>query len=84
MIITQDIIRKLWNAQGYGNLAVWGDGSTEVISPGDVVEKNGEKPIIVLKPIPLVGIYPMLDHALGDAKLQKEIEDAIRNVGGEI
>ncbi len=41
MLHTKDIIRKIWDAQGYGNLAVWDDGTTRVIEPGQVTGKRG-------------------------------------------
>lgn len=84
MLYTKDIIRKIWDAQGYGNLAVWDDGTTRVIEPGQVPEKEGKPPRAVFKPLPLVGIFPMLDHALADRSLQDTIEEMIRSSGGEI
>jgi hypothetical protein len=78
------IIRELWDAQGYGNLALWNDSTTSVIPPGESLEKNGKPPLLVLKPLPLVGGYPMLDHALGDPVLQGIIESRVRLAGGEI
>lgn len=84
MLTTKAIIRKLWDAQGYGNVAVWADGTTEVIEPGADLKREGKPPLTVLKPIPLVGGFPMLDHALFDAGLQDTIEKAIRDAGGEI
>jgi hypothetical protein len=84
MFSTQDIIEKLWNAQGYGNLAVWKDGSTQVIEPGETPTREGKKPLAVFKPIVLVARFPMLDHALSDTELQKTIEETIRDAGGEV
>ena len=84
MLTTKDIIRRLWDAQGFGNVAVWKDGTTEVIAPGSEPTREGKQPLAVLKPIPLVGGFPMLDHALFDAGLQDTIEKTIRDAGGEI
>jgi hypothetical protein len=78
------IIRELWDAQGYGNLALWNDSTTSVIPPGGSPQKDGKPPLLVLKPLPLVGGYPMLDHALGDPVLQGEIETRVRQAGGDI
>ncbi len=84
MLSTQDIIEKLWNAQGYGNLAVWHDGTTGVIEPGTSPERDGKPPLAIFKPIVLVAKFPMLDHALSDAELKDTIEQAIREAGGMI
>jgi hypothetical protein len=78
------IIRELWDAQGYGNLALWNDSTTSVIPPGELPQKDGKPPLLVLKPLPLVGGYPMLDHAVGDPVLQEMIESRVRQAGGEI
>ena len=84
MLTIDDIIRKIWDAQGYGNLAVWGDGSMQVIEPGEVPVKGGASPLAVFKPIPLVARYPMLDNALFNKELRDEIERTIRDAGGSI
>jgi hypothetical protein len=84
MLHTREIIRKIWDAQGYGNLAVWGDGTTAVIAPGESPEKNGKPPLAVFKPIPLVGGFSMLDFATHDAALLEHVETTIREAGGEI
>jgi hypothetical protein len=81
---TTRIIRELWDAQGYGNLALWNDSTTSIIPPGESSQKNGKPPLLVLKPLPLVGVYPMLDHALGDPVLQEMVESRVRQAGGEI
>ena len=44
MLYTREIIQKIWDAQGYGNLAVWADGTTAVIAPGENPEKDGDNP----------------------------------------
>jgi len=84
MLTTKAIIRKIWDAQGYGNVAVWQDGTADVIGPGTEATRKGEAPLAVFKPIPLVGGFPMLDHALLNAELQETIERTIRDAGGEI
>jgi hypothetical protein len=81
---TARIIRELWNAQGYGNLALWTDSTTSVIPPGESPQKDGKPPLLVLKPLTLVGGYPMLDHALGDPALHESIESRVREAGGSI
>ncbi len=84
MLTIKNIIKILWDAQGYGNVAVWKDGTAEVIAPGSEAMREGKPPLVLFKPIPLVGGFPMLDHALYDAELQDAIEKAIRDAGGEI
>jgi hypothetical protein len=84
MLFTKDIITKIWDAQGYGNVAVWDDGTTRVIEPGQVPLKDGQPPRAIFKPLPLVGGFPMLDHALYDSQLQDTIEEIVRSSGGEI
>ena len=84
MLTTQDIIRKIWDAQGYGNLAVWDDGSTQVIEPGETPLRGGNSPRAVFKPIPLVARFPMLDNALYNPELRDTIERTIRDAGGSI
>lgn len=81
---TTRIIRELWDAQGYGNLVLWNDSTTSVIPPADKPLKDGKPPLLVLKPLPLVGGYPMLDHALGDLALHEMIESRVREAGGTI
>jgi hypothetical protein len=84
MLHTKEIIREIWDAQGYGNLAVWDDGTTLVVEPGKMPMKDGRPPLVVFKPLPLVGGFPMLDHALHDSRLQNTIEGMIRSSGGEV
>ena len=57
---------------------------SRVITPGEQALSGGKVPLVVLKPIPLVGDFPMLDHALGDRALVDEIERVITEAGGEI
>jgi hypothetical protein len=81
MVTIREIIRILWDAQGYGNVAFYTDGSTGVIVPGDAGEKGGLAPVAILKPMPLVGGFPMLDHALGNAELLETIERTLKDAG---
>ena len=81
MVTTREIIRKIWDAQGYGNIAVYRDGSTAMVTAGETGERGGEQPAAVFKPIVLVGKYPMLDHALGDIELLEEIENRLKESG---
>lgn len=53
-----DIIRKIWDTQGFGNVAVWPDGTMTVVSGDYTGEPDGKKPLAVLKPIPLVASTP--------------------------
>ena len=75
MLFTKDIIKKIWDDQGYGNVAVWDDGTAKVIGPGQVPLKDGQPPRAIFKPLSLVGGFPMLDNALYDSHLQDTIED---------
>ncbi|QSZ66341.1 hypothetical protein RJ40_01915 [Methanofollis aquaemaris] len=84
MLHTREIIKKLWDAQGYGNLAIWEDGSTEVVAPESQPEKGGKAPLVVLKPLAMVAGFPMLDYALHDAELLAAVEKAIQDAGAEI
>ncbi|KQC05545.1 MAG: hypothetical protein APR53_07135 [Methanoculleus sp. SDB] len=68
------IIRELWDAQGYGNLAVYRDGSTRKVQPDFAPADGEEEPVAVLKPMALVAEFPMLDHALGNRELIEKIE----------
>jgi hypothetical protein len=70
----QKIIRELWDAQGYGNIAVYRDGMTRLVQPDFAPAEGEEKPVVVLKPMALVGEFPMLDHALGNRELIEKIE----------
>ncbi|MEI8330712.1 MAG: hypothetical protein WCF90_03540 [Methanomicrobiales archaeon] len=42
-MITQDIVRRLWDEGGYENLALWKNDTITVVTP-DTVEKPEEKP----------------------------------------
>jgi hypothetical protein len=83
-MITQDIVRVLWNEAGYGNIAVW-DNDTMTVVPADYCgETAGKKPLLILKPIPLVNRFELLDFALRDEELLTKIEDMIRQAGGNV
>lgn len=81
---TQDIVRKLWDEAGNGNLAVWKDDTITVVPADYGGETNGEKPVAILKPIALVNRYELLDFALADEELLRTIEDVIRAGGGTV
>jgi hypothetical protein len=81
MITTREIIQKLWDAQGYGNIAVYEDGSTTLIPAGDSGESPGKQLMTVFKPIRMVAGFPMVDFALADVDLLEEIEGALREKG---
>jgi len=83
-MITQDIVRKLWNEAGNGNIAVWADDTLTVVPVDFGGTTAGRKPLVVLKPIALVNCYELLDFALNDEELLIKIEDAIRAAGGHV
>jgi len=84
MLYTRELIHKIWDAQGYGNLAVWSDGATTIIAPGESPERDGKAPLAIFKPIPLVAGFPLLDFATHDTELLEHIEKTVRDAGGEI
>lgn len=81
---SRDIIRNLWDNQGFGNVAVWEDETMSIVPPGFSGEHAEKRLLCLFKPIPLVAKYPMLDHALGDQELLESIEATIRCAGGTI
>lgn len=81
---TQDIVRKLWDEAGHGNLAIWDDNTITVVPKDFTSDPSGKKPIAILKPILLVNKYDFLDFALSDEDLLTTIEDAIRAGGGNV
>jgi hypothetical protein len=83
-MITQDIVRKLWDEAGNGNIAIWSDERMTVVPPDYSGETAGKKPLVILKPIALVNRYELLDFALNDEELLIKIEDAVRASGGQI
>lgn len=81
-MITQDIVRKLWDAAGFGNVAVW-DNDTMTVVPADYSGKTaGKKSLVILKPIALVNRFELLDFALNDEELLTKIEETVRAAGG--
>ena len=83
-MITQDIVRKLWDEAGVGNVVI-GEDETMTMVPADYPgETAGERPLIILKPIVLVNQYELLDFALNDEALLEEIERVVRAAGGVI
>lgn len=83
-MITQDIVKKLWDEAGNGNIAIWSDGTMTVVPPAYSSETAKKKPLVVLKPIALVNKYEHLAFALNDEELLIKIETAIKNAGGEV
>ncbi|MDO9326575.1 MAG: hypothetical protein Q7T80_16620 [Methanoregula sp.] len=83
-MITQDIVRKLWDEAGYGNLAIWENDTITVVPSDYCGETAGKKPLVILKPIALVNRYEHLAFALNDEELLVKIEDAIRAAGGQV
>jgi hypothetical protein len=83
-MITQDIVKKLWNEAGNGNIAVWNDDTMTVVPTDYCGEPDGRKPLVILKPIALVNKYDFLDFALCDEELLNTIETQIRAAGGMV
>lgn len=83
-MITQDIVKKLWNTAGFGNVAVWGDDTMTVVPADYAGETAGKKPLAILKPVVLINRFELLDFALNDDELLKTIEDTIRAAGGQV
>jgi len=83
-MITEDVIKKLWDTAGYGNVAVWEDDTLTVVPADYAGETAGKKPLAILKPIALVNRFDLLDFALGDEELLTTIEETIRAAGGRI
>jgi hypothetical protein len=83
-MITQDIVKKLWDAAGFGNVAVWEDDTMTVVPADYPGETAGKKPLVILKPIVLVNRYELLDFALHDEELLKNIEDALSAAGVKV
>jgi hypothetical protein len=81
MVTTREIIQKLWDAQGYGNIAVYPDGSTALVAPGESGETAGAAPVALLKPIRLVNEFPTIDHAFANPDLNATIEEELKAGG---
>lgn len=84
MLTVSEIIRMLWDSQGYGNVAIWGDGRMELVKPDYQINRFGNNPIVILKPIPLVGAIGFLDEALGNAEVRRAVEESIKKSGGTV
>ena len=83
-MITQDIVKKLWDEAGYGNIAIWSDDTITTVPPDYCGETKGKKPLLILKPIALVNRFELLDYALHDEELLTKIEAMVREAGGTI
>jgi hypothetical protein len=83
-VITQDIVRKLWDEAGNGNIAVWEDGTMTLVPADYCGQTAGKKPLVILKPIALVNRFELLDFALNDEELLTKIEGTIRTAGGTV
>ncbi len=83
-MITQDIIRKLWDEAGNGNLAIWPNETITVVPSDYSGETGGKKPLVILKPIALVNKYDFIEYALKDPELLDTIEEQVRAAGGKI
>jgi hypothetical protein len=83
-MITQDIVKKLWDEAGNGNIAVFSDGTMTLVSPEYSAETAEKKPLVILKPIALVNKYEHLAFAQNDEELLVKIETAINNAGGKV
>ena len=80
-MITQDIVKKLWDTAGFGNVAVWGDDTMTIVPADYPGETVGKEPLVILKPIVLVNRYDLLDFALHDEELLRNIEDILSAAG---
>jgi len=83
-MITQEIVRKLWDEAGNGNIAIWEDGTMTVVPVDYCGETKGKKPLTLLKPIVLVNRYEHLAFALNDEELLIKIETTVRAAGGTV
>ena len=83
-MITQDVVKKLWDTAGFGNVAVWADDTMTVVPVDYPAEIAVKKPLAILKPIALVNRYELLDFALNDEELLTHIEGTLRAAGGQV
>lgn len=83
-MITQDIVTKLWEEAGFGNVAIWDNGTMTVVPADYCGETKGKRPLVILKPIALVNSFELLDYALHDEELLTKIEETIRAAGGNV
>jgi hypothetical protein len=82
-MITQDVVKKLWDTAGFGNVAVWADDTMTVVPADYPGETAGKKPLVIFKPIALVNRYELLDFALNDEELLTKIEGTLCAAGGQ-
>jgi hypothetical protein len=82
-MITQDVVKMLWDTAGFGNVAVWADDTMTVVPADYPGETAGKKPLAIFKPIALVNRYELLDFALNDEELLIKIESTLRAAGGQ-
>ncbi len=80
-MITQDIVRKLCDEAGRGNIAVRANETMTVVPADYCGGTAGKKPFVILKPIALVNRYELLDLALNDEDLLIKIEGTVRASG---
>ena len=83
-MITQDIVKRLWDEAGYGNVAVWTDDTMTVVPADYCGDTAGKRPLVILKPVALVNRFELLDYALHDEELLTKIETTIRAAGGHV
>ena len=83
-MITQDVVKKLWDTAGFGNVAVWADDTMTVVPADYPGETAGKKPLVIFRPIALVNRYELLDLALNDEELLSTIEGRLRAAGGQV
>jgi len=83
-MITQDVVKKLWETAGFGNVAVWADDTMTIVPAEYLGETAGKKPLVILKPIALVNRYELLDFALNDEELLTNIEGTLRAAGCQV
>jgi len=83
-MITQDVVKKLWDTAGFGNVAVWADDTMTAVPADYPGETAGKKPLVILRPIALVNRYELLDFALNDEELLTHIEGPLRAAGGQV
>jgi hypothetical protein len=83
-MITQDIVRKLWDEAGNGNIAIWENDTMTLVAADYCGHTAGKTPLVILKPIVLVNRFELLDFALNDEELLTKIEETICAAGGRV
>jgi hypothetical protein len=76
-MITRELVRKLWDAASFGNVAVREDGFMTAVRADYLAAAR--RPLVVLRPIRPVNEFAHLDVALDDEELLSAIE---ADVGG--